>query len=83
MENLFVKLLASKCYLLELDESTNIANTAHLVIFIRRTFGDLFEELLALSPLKGTMRGAVILETIFQVLLILLLSQAQLGLHPP
>jgi hypothetical protein len=57
------KLLACKFYLLALDESTGLTDTAQLTIFICGINDELkfFEEMLALCPLKGTTKGTDIL----------------------
>ncbi|XP_040564900.1 general transcription factor II-I repeat domain-containing protein 2-like [Lepeophtheirus salmonis] len=59
-----VKLSNIEYYLLELDESTDIRDTAQLAVFIRAVVKDfnVAEELLHLNPLKGTTRGVDIFE---------------------
>lgn len=51
-------LLRNKIYSLTLDESTDLTVTAQLAIFIHGTNDKLkvFEKLLALCPLKGTIK---------------------------
>ena len=63
-ETLKTKLLAYKFYSLALDESTDLTDTAQLAVFIRGFDDELevFEEMLALRPLKGTTKGTDILE---------------------
>jgi hypothetical protein len=55
-ETLKTKLLACKFYSSALEESTVLTDTAQLAIFIRGIDDELkvFEEMLALCPLKGT-----------------------------
>lgn len=60
-----------ECFSLQLDESTDVSDTAQLCIYIRMVFPDMIaeEEMLTVLPMKGHTRGEAIFQSFFQTLL--------------